>query len=89
MINVQIDKSEVKKICREKISEAIKEIDAEMVFWDSKELIRRTCMSWNFIQDQFFFDPRFPKRKIGAKWFFPAKQTKEFLERWLDEQSDT
>jgi len=87
MIDVKINEAEVKQLCREKISELIKEVDAEYVFWDAKELRRRTCMSWNFIQEQFFFDKRFPKRKVGSKWYFPAKQTRAFLERWLDEQA--
>lgn len=86
MISVQIDESEVRQLCREKITEMIKEVDAEYVFWDAAELRRRTCMSWNFIQDQFFFDPRFPKRKIGSKWYFPARETRLFLEQWLQEQ---
>lgn len=86
MISVQIDESEVRQLCREKITEMIKEVDAEYVFWDAAELRRRTCMSWNFIQDQFFFDPRFPKRKIGSKWYFPARETRLFLEKWLQEQ---
>ena len=86
MLTVQINESEVKQLVRERITELVKEIDAEYVFWDAKELMRRTCMSWNFIQQQFFYDPRFPKAKIGSKWYFPARETREFLERWLAEQ---
>lgn len=56
------------------------------VFWDSKELKRQTCLSWNTIQDKFFFDPAFPKRKVGGKWLYPAKETAAFLEKWLAEQ---
>ncbi|SCM00677.1 Group-specific protein [Bacillus cytotoxicus] len=43
-------------------------------------------MSWNTIQDQFFFDPRFPKFKVGQKWYFPAKQTQKFLLEWAEEK---
>lgn len=56
-------------------------------FWDTKELKRRTCMSWSFIQEQFFFDPRFPKFKVNSKWLFPAKEAEEFLLKWIKEQS--
>jgi hypothetical protein len=87
MLTVQIDETEVKQLARERIAELVKEVDAEYVFWDAKELMRRTCMSWNFIQQQFFFDSRFPKRKVGNKWYFPARETREFLIRWLDEQT--
>lgn len=88
MLTVQIDEAEVKQIVREKIDELVKEIDAEYVFWDAKELMRRTCMSWNFIQQQFFFDPGFPKFKVGNKWYFPARETREFLLRWLAERKE-
>lgn len=63
----------------QKIDEKLKEIDSELVFWDTKELMRRTCMCWNTIQKEFFFDKHFPKRKIGSKWYFPASETKQFL----------
>lgn len=86
MLTVQIDEQEVQRLIREKLEEKLKEMDNEKVFWDSKELMRRTCMSWNFIQQQFFFDPRFPKFKVGNKWYFPAREAREFLETWLREQ---
>lgn len=86
MLTVQINEAEVREEIRRQVAEKLKEADTELVFWDAKELMRRTCMSWNFIQQQFFFDPRFPKFKIGNKWYFPARETREFLLRWLKEQ---
>mgnify|MGYP001363491951 CR=1 FL=1 len=86
MIQVQIDEQEVRKMYLQKLEEKVSEIDAELVFWDAKELMKRTCMSWNTIQKEFFFDKRFPKRKVGNKWYFPARQVKEFLLIWLSEQ---
>lgn len=86
MLHIQINEEEARQLFLERIEEKLKGFDAELVFWDSKELCRRTCMSWNFIQNQFFFDPRFPKKKIGSKWVFPAAETKEFLLKWLKEQ---
>ena len=86
MLTVKIDESAVQEEVRRQVAEKLKEADTELVFWDAKELMRRTCMSWNFIQQQFFYDPRFPKAKIGSKWYFPARETREFLERWLAEQ---
>lgn len=86
MLQVQIDEFAVHEEVRRQVAEKLKEADTELVFWDAKELMRRTCMSWNFIQQQFFFDPRFPKFKIGNKWYFPARETREFLLRWLKEQ---
>lgn len=86
MLTVQIDEETARKIYLEKLEEKLKDFDAELVFWDSKELCRRTCMSWNFIQEQFFFDPRFPKKKVKSKWLFPARETREFLIKWLNEK---
>ncbi|MEK4193227.1 MULTISPECIES: group-specific protein [Paenibacillus] len=86
MLSVNVNKTEVMKMCREQIELLVKEVDSEYVFWDTSELKRRTCLSWNTIQSLFFFDPRFPKRKIGGKWFFPARETRRFLEEWLEEQ---
>jgi phage pi2 protein 07 len=86
MLTVQIDQSEVRQLYLQKLEEKIKEVDTELVFWDTNELKRRTCLSWNTIQKEFFFDPRFPKFKVGGKWMFPAQETKEFLLQWLREQ---
>lgn len=86
IVQISVDENEVLRLCRERISELVKEVDAELVYWDRKELLRRTRMCWNTIQNQFFYDPRFPKHKIGSKWYFPAKETRAFLEQWLREQ---
>ncbi|MEE4566872.1 group-specific protein [Paenibacillus polymyxa] len=87
MITVNIDEKEAIKLVHEKIAKLVKEAETEYVFWDSVELRKRTCMSWNAILDTFFHDPRFKKTKIGKKWYFPAKETRLFLETWLFEQS--
>lgn len=89
MLNIQINEHEFKKLYLEKIEEKIKEVDTELVFWDVNELIRRTGMCWNTIQKEFFFDPRFPKHKVGAKWRFPGEESKKFLLKWLSEQPRT
>lgn len=86
VIQIQVDEKQVKQLYLEKIEELIKGVDREKVFWDSAELKRRTCMSWNTIQDTFFHDPRFKKVKIGGKWYFPAEETRKFLLLWLEEQ---
>lgn len=87
MLTVQIDENEVRKMYLEQMKEKIAEVDAELVFWDRKELLRKTCMCWNSIQKEFFYDTRFPKYKIGSKWYFPAKETREFLLQWLSEKN--
>lgn len=76
LVTINIDKSE--NLPR-KIEKLLDEIDNEYVFWDTTELEKRTFMSWNSIQDTFFFDDRFPKYKIGGKWYDPVKETSAFF----------
>ena len=85
MITVSVDEKEVRELYLAELKDHIKKIDAELVFWDTKELTKRTCMSLSTVQKEFFYDPRFPKRKVGGKWYFPVDKTKEFLLMWLDE----
>lgn len=86
MINVEIDENQIHKLALEKIEEHLKKVDKELVYWDTNELKRRTCMSWPTILSTFFHHPGFPKFKIGQKWYFPAKETQNFLLQWIREQ---
>nr|WP_275444543.1 group-specific protein [Paenibacillus sp. ACRRX] len=76
-------------MCLEQINIKLAEIDVDLVFWDTKDLIRVTRLSWPTIQNTFFYDPRFPKRRQGTKWLFPAKDARAFLIKWLMEQPKT
>ncbi|MDF1509702.1 group-specific protein [Robertmurraya sp. DFI.2.37] len=87
MLNVQIDHKQIEHQFHEELQKHLDEIANRTVFWDMKELCRQTCMSEPFIKEQFFFDPRFPKFRVGRKWLFPAKQTEKFLLQWLSEQT--
>jgi phage pi2 protein 07 len=89
VLNIQIDEQEVRRMLLEKVEEKVKKLDNDLVFWDAKELMRRTGMSWGTIQTEFFFDPRFKKHKVGTKWRFPGEESKKFLLLWLSEQPRT
>ncbi|MER2132615.1 MAG: group-specific protein [Carnobacterium inhibens] len=86
MLQIQVDQEAIEKLYIEAINKKIQDIDRELVFWDTKELKRRTCLSWNTIQDNFFHHKDFPKVKIGGKWMYPAKETETFLGNWLKEK---
>ncbi|MCI2254227.1 DUF771 domain-containing protein [Domibacillus sp. PGB-M46] len=86
MISVTIDEAALLEIYREEVQKKLEAADRELVYWDTPELKRRICMSWNTIQETFFHDPRFPKHKIGSKWYYPAKEAEEFLLVWFEEQ---
>lgn len=83
MIEILVDEEAIKKLYMKAIEEKLKDVDADLVFWDTKELKRRTCLSWNTIQEQFFHHKDFPKAKIGGKWMYPAKETEVFLLEWI------
>ncbi|AUJ23156.1 group-specific protein [Virgibacillus dokdonensis] len=86
MIQVHVDEEEIKQLYQDAIEKRLNELDQEKVFWDSSDLKRRTSMSWNTIQDTFFHDERFPKVKLGGKWFYPAKEAQAFLIQWMEER---
>lgn len=83
MIVVNIDEAKFDELAREELRKRLNELEHRFTFWDSQELRRQTCMSWNTIQDTFFHDENFKKVKVGGKWYFPAKETEEYLIAWL------
>ncbi|MFB1098189.1 group-specific protein [Terribacillus sp. JSM ZJ617] len=85
-INVQLSSKELHKLVMDEIKKYISALESDLVYWDSKDLCEKTRMSWKFIQEQFFFDEAFPKFKVGSKWYYPAKETRDFLEDWLQKQ---
>jgi len=89
MLQILVDEVEIKRLYMARIDRKVEEIDAEKVYWDSNELKRRTCMSWNTIQENFFHDKNFPKAKVGGKWYYPAKETELFLRNWISERRCT
>lgn len=86
MIDVQVNEKMFEERFLQEMRRRLDEIQNKHTFWDMKELCRQTNMSENNIKERFFFDPRFPKHKIGGKWYFPAKICEEFLLIWIKEQ---
>ncbi|GEK30298.1 hypothetical protein KZO01_06070 [Kurthia zopfii] len=87
MLNVQIDSEQLEHDYKVALNKAISEITFQKTFWDFKELMNQTCMSKSFILEKFFYEPDFPKYKVGQKWLMPAVETQEFLKNWLKKQS--
>ncbi|MFS0672035.1 group-specific protein [Ornithinibacillus sp. 179-J 7C1 HS] len=86
MIEIKLDEREVKKIYAEQLEEHFNKLDNEMLFWDSKTLEEKTNLCMNTIKKEFFYDPNFPKHKIGNKWYYPAAKTKQFLLDWIEKK---
>lgn len=83
MIELKIDEKVVEERLHEELKKRLDHLQNKLTFWDMKELCRQTCMSENFIKDQFFYEEDFPKYRVGKKWLFPAKETEHFLIQWL------
>lgn len=86
ILQVAVDDAKVEQLYLDAIARKIELVDAELVYWDTNQLKRRTCMCWNTIQENFFYDENFPKAKVGGKWYYPAKETELFLQKWLSEK---
>ena len=86
MLTINLDEKQIEKMFLEELKKRLEQLERRHTFWDMKELCRQTCMSENNIKEKFFYDPRFPKYKIGGKWYFPAKECEEFLLTWIKEQ---
>nr|WP_244499306.1 group-specific protein [Terribacillus halophilus] len=86
LFEIKVNEEELKELYLKILREHIEKIEQETTFWDSKDLRKNVRLSWNTIQDQFFFDERFPKIRVGKKWLFHAAKTREFLDEWFEEQ---
>lgn len=87
MINLEIDNELLEKTFREELQKRLDKIESKVTLWDMKELQKQTNMSVNTIKEKFFYDDRFPKYRVGSKWYFPAKECEEFLLTWIKEQA--
>jgi len=88
MISINVDNNQLIQIIQKELRRKMEETEHSLTFWDTKELKRRTCMSWGTIQATFFQDKDFPKAKVGSKWYFPAKEADEYLVKWLQEKKE-
>lgn len=88
MLQIQLNEKQIEETFKKELNNRLKELEAEEVFWDMNDLQKKTKMSVNTMKDHFFYDERFPKYQVGRKWYFPAKETREFLLMWLKEQAE-
>lgn len=86
MINLQIDQRAIEEQFLDELRKRLDHIERRHTFWDMKELMRQTNMGESSIKEKFFYDPRFPKHKVGGKWYFPAVECEAFLLAWIKEQ---
>ena len=87
MLQVQVDSKIIEATFKEELQKRLDAIEKNRTFWDMKELQKQTNMSVNTMKEWFFYDDRFPKYRVGSKWYFPAKECEVFLIQWIKEQS--
>lgn len=87
MLTLNFDNDLLEKTFREELQKHLSVMESKLTLWDMKELQKQTNMSVNTIKERFFYDDRFPKYRVGSKWYFPAKECEEFLLMWIKEQS--
>lgn len=78
MFQVHINENYIKELLQEAINAKLDSVSQELVFWDMKELQRRTRMSVNTMKEHFFYDEDFPKAKVGNKCIFQRQKLKIF-----------
>lgn len=52
-----------------------------------KELQLYLKMSWNTIQAHYFKYDKFPKKKIGNKWYFHRRKLEIFLDEYFEDET--
>lgn len=87
MITLELDNEILENTFKEELQKRLDTIQQNLTLWDMKELQKQTSMSVNTIKERFFYDDRFPKYRVGSKWYFPAKECEAFLLNWIKEQS--
>ena len=86
MLDIKIDERKIEELFLEELRKRLDQIEHRKIFWDMKELCRQTSMSRSTIRENFFYDKRFSKYKIGGKWYFLALEAEKFLHMWIKEQ---
>ncbi|WP_423408054.1 hypothetical protein AABM38_20640 [Heyndrickxia sp. MSNUG] len=86
MLSIHFDERAIEEQFLNELRKKLEHIERRHTFWDMKELMRQTNMGENSIKEKFFYDERFPKHKVGGKWYFPAAECETFLLQWIKEQ---
>ena len=84
-INVEINQEELKNYVNEKLDEAFREV---LFTWDLDEMVKRTCMSKSFLENEFLHDPRMrllQRQKPRGKRFWFYEPSKKVIQEIMDE----
>ena len=85
MINLQIDKEEMKEVFLQKVEEYLQEVETDVFFMNSKQLATYLNLSWSTITETILYHEEFPRLRAGSKWLFYTKEVKAFMEKYYEE----
>lgn len=83
-----INEETMREMLQQAIDAKAEQLAQEKVFWTMKDLEKYTNLCANTMKEHFFYDPDFPKFKIGRDWRFPVAKVKAYLEQWSEDQID-
>lgn len=91
---IQVDEQVILQLLKDAAREKIEQVSVQLTFWSMEDLKRQTSIkSTMTLKERFFYDPNFPKFKIGRDWYFPAKEAQAYLEKYaliqMEEQKST
>ncbi|MBO1005644.1 hypothetical protein ACFSKI_18995 [Pseudogracilibacillus auburnensis] len=84
-IHVDVDQKEVRKYINNKLDEILHET---LFTWDVNEMIKQTCMSKSFLEEEFLHDPRMrilERRKEKGKRYWFYKESLEVMKQIMEE----
>lgn len=83
---VQFDEKFVAEIIRQEMRKKLEGTLLTTTFWDMKELCRQVSLSETTVKETFFYEPDFPKFRVGKKWLINVKLAETFLMEWSSQQ---
>ncbi len=86
MLQIQLDETKLEQIYRDMCAERLAEIENEKVFWTTADLSYQTGIKSFVNLQKIFLQSDFPKFRLGVEWRFPAKEAREWLEKWWKTQ---
>lgn len=87
---IEIDEAELEEKIDAIITQQVEEkIIEDKVLWTVKDLAHQLSIGQTKLRETILLDPRLPKFKIGSNWRFPVKETRLFIDLWVQEQLES
>lgn len=84
-IHIEMNKEQIEKYIKEQLEIEQRQL---LLFWDVTEMMRQTCMSKSFLENEFLQDPRMKlleRRKEKGKRYWFYKESVEVLHEIMNE----